>query len=115
MRMTIHDMAESISARILYPGRGSAIAIERVYAGDRMSDLLNEVSDTTLLVTHVSNAALLRLIELMDVPAVCLLNDVEPEEALLAAAHQQGTAVLASPYGMFETCGRLYRVFGRQG
>lgn len=114
--MTFQNLAEHIGARILFPGRNAAIVIERIYAGDRMSDLLNEVSDATLLVTHVSNAGLLRLVELMDIPGVCLLNAVEPEERLVAAARQHETALMVSPYGMFETCGRLYELFsGGQG
>lgn len=106
--MLVRELAETIGAKLVTAGRGDSVAIGRVYAGDRMSDLLNEVTDTTLLVTNLGNSTLVRLIELMDAPGVCLLNGVEPDEAIVAAAQRHGTALLVSPEGMFSTCGRLY-------
>jgi len=108
--MKLRSLAAGIGARILAPGQEGDIEIGTVYGGDRMSDLLHAVSDSTLLVTHVSNQGLVRLIELMDVPAVCLLDGAAPEQGVLDAAMACGTAVLVSPSGMFETCGRLYRI-----
>ncbi|MDQ1256024.1 MAG: hypothetical protein QG656_620 [Candidatus Hydrogenedentes bacterium] len=87
-----------------------SVEVDRVYAGDRMSDLLNQVSETALLVTNLSHAALIRPIELLDVPAICLVNGVEPEPGLVKAAEEAGASILVSPYCMYETCGRLFRV-----
>ena len=108
--MDIAGIAEHIGARLWMPGSGRSVAVNRVYAGDRMSDLLNAVTDTTLLVTNLSNATLVRFIELMDAPAVCLLNGAEPEDAIVSAAQRHGAALMVSPADMFETCGRLYQV-----
>ena len=110
--MNIEELAERIGARlVIAPARPAAVdgvGIDRVYAGDRMSDLLNEVTDTTLIVTNLSNSALVRLIELMDTRAVCLLNGNAPDDAILDAATAHGAALMVSPDGMFVTCGRLY-------
>ena len=42
--------------------------VEKIYAGDRVSDLLNEASDRTLLVTNLMSLQMIRVAELMDVP-----------------------------------------------
>ena len=105
-------LAERIGAKVLRGSASGPVEIQRVYAGDRMSDLLNQVSDTTLLVTNLSNSAIIRIVELMDVPGICLLNGVKPETGLLDAAEEHGTVLMVSPDGMFETCGRLYQVLG---
>lgn len=84
--------------------------IKRVYAGDRISDLLNHVDEHTLLVTHLSHGLLSQPIELMDIPALCVLNGATPPSELVEAATQHRTTVLVSPYGMYETCGRLYQL-----
>lgn len=107
--MVLRKLAEKIGARIVVPGKLDAVDVEHVYAGDRMSDLLNAVDDSTLLVTHIANTGLERLIELMDVPGVCLLNAAEPEEEVLLTATRSGATVMVSPVGMFETCARLYQ------
>ena len=113
--MNVHELAQHIGAELLLPGRVQSVEIQRVYAGDRISDLLNHVSDNVLLVTNLSNTGLMRVIELMDVPAICLLNGVTPEESLVNAAREHGGALLVSPDGMFETCGRLYQVLLADG
>ena len=54
--------------------RRRSAQIAKIYAGDRVSDLLDQASDTTLLVTNLMSLQLIRLAELMDVPAVCFVN-----------------------------------------
>lgn len=108
--MKTRILADRIGAKMIIGPGGEGIEIEWVYAGDRMSDLLNHVTDTTLLVTNLSHATLMRFIELMDVRAICLLNNAAPADVVLQAAKNHGAAILVSPDGLFETCGRLYRV-----
>ena len=83
--------------------------VERVYAGDRISDLLNHASETTLLVSNLAGAQLIRLADLMDVPAICLVGGLQPDAEFVSAAESHGMVVMVSPVGMFETCGRIYQ------
>jgi hypothetical protein len=106
--MKLVQLAQKIGAHIVSPPVSGRDEIQSVYAGDRMSDLLSAVSDETLLVTHIANRGLLSLIELMDVPAVCLVNGAAPEATVVEAAANANTALLISPWGLYETCGRLY-------
>jgi hypothetical protein len=55
--MKLDKIAEAIGATIITPSDISKIEIRHVYAGDKMSDLLNEASDDTLLVTNLQPAA----------------------------------------------------------
>jgi len=59
--------------------------IDRVYAGDRISDLLAHASRQTLLVTNLSSALLVCAAELMDVPAVCLVGGRETRRTVSRA------------------------------
>ena len=110
--MELDKLARAARAQVVTPNGGDAVDIDRVYASDRMSDLLNAVTDSTLLVTNLSHTVLMQVIELMDVPAICFLHGVAPDAAVLQAAKELGTAVMVSPDGMFETCGRLYAALG---
>ncbi|HUT32188.1 MAG TPA: hypothetical protein VNE39_01800 [Planctomycetota bacterium] len=107
--MRLDELAGRLGARVLTPEVDLARPVEGVYAGDRMSDLLNHAGATTLVVTNLATPQLMRAATLMDASGICLLNGVVPEPALLAAASAGGTAVVVSPFGMFETCGRLYQ------
>lgn len=106
--MNLDSLVKAVGVAVVTGGDIASVDIRRVYAGDRMSDLLNEVDDGTLVVTNLAHATLLRLVELMDVPALCLVNGAVPELAVVESFTACGAVMLASPYDLFETCGRLY-------
>ena len=106
--MKLERLAREIGAHIETAPCVDRDEIQVVYAGDRMSDLLAAATDHTLLVTHIANRGLLSLIELMDIPAVCLVNGAVPEDSVLDAAREACTGIIVSPWDLYETCGRLY-------
>jgi hypothetical protein len=107
--VTVIELAQTIGARVLLPGKAGSGEIARIYAGDRMSDLLEQAAADTLLVTRLSNPHLAHVAELMDVPGLCLVQGTTPEPGLLAAAAACGTALLVSPVSLEDTCSRLER------
>jgi redox-sensing transcriptional repressor len=107
--MKLDDLARRIGAKVLTPGPVDA-KITRIYAGDRVSDLLNEASSTTLLVTNLANLQMLRVAELMEVPGVCFVEGVEPDREVAELASRNHTMLLVSPVGVFETCGLIYQL-----
>ena len=111
--MIITDLAAKIGATVVAAGKERA-AIEHVYAGDRISDLLNHAGRGTLLVSHLPAIQLIRLAELMDLPAVCVVGGAAPEPEAVAAAQRRGTCVLVSPADLLETCGRIYECLRRE-
>ncbi len=110
--MKLVEIAAALPARIVSREPIPTAEIECVYAGDRISDLLERASPRTLIVTNLASRQLLRLADVMDVPAVCFVGGREPEAEAVEAANARGTALLVSPVGVFETCGRLYRLLG---
>lgn len=112
--MDIQQLAANIGAKI-YKNECSGSNINSVYAGDRISELLNAASGDTLLVTNLVHPQLFRLAQLMEVPGICLLNGVSVGKQMLNLAAQNGTCVLISYAGMFETCGRIYVCLGKEG
>lgn len=113
------ELACGIGATVLFPKEPGQFQgdIQHVYAGDRISDLLTHAHDRALLVTNLFGPPLIRLAELMDLSALCLVNGQMPDDfchfskKLIEAAGAHGIGILVSPVGMFETCGRLYQCF----
>jgi hypothetical protein len=108
--MLIRELAGRIGARIVTGEDRADAPIDAVCAGDRISDLLAQTCGTSLVVTNLVGSSLLRVAELMDIPAICLAGNTEPEPAMKEAAERQGIVLLVSPLDLFETCGRLYGV-----
>jgi hypothetical protein len=105
--MKLETLTEKIGARILHQGCCTSSDIARFYAGDKMSDLLNQASATTLIVTNLLNSQLLRFADIMDVPGICLLNDVNLTEDMITILHDHKSTILVAPGNMEETCQRL--------
>jgi hypothetical protein len=111
--MRAAKLAETIGANIVNPTISGG-EVEHVYAGDRVSDLLNHSSDTTMLVSNLTSGHFIRIAELMEVAGICLVNGHRPCEDDLKVMSEHGVAVLVSPVGLFETCGRIYGcMFGK--
>lgn len=107
--MKLEELATNIGARVVTPGKAGGTTVAKVYAGDRVSDLLNEASDKTLLVSNLASLQMLRVAELMDVPGICFVNGVEPDAEMVELAQANDTLLMVSPQGVFETCGLIYQ------
>ena len=107
--MKLEDLATNIGARMVTAGKPGGTTVAKVYAGDRVSDLLNEASDRTLLVSNLASVQMLRVAELMDVPGICFVNGVEPDGEMIQLAEDNDTLLMVSPLGVFETCGLIYQ------
>ena len=105
----LDELARRIGAQIVSSETCPQRVVDKIYAGDRVSDLLNEASDRTLLVTNLMSLQMIRVAELMDVPAICFVNGVCPEPEIVAKAETTGTTLMVSPIGVFETCGLIYQ------
>ena len=105
--MRLGDMAREVGATVLTDPARTGAEIDRISAGDVISGLLRDASDSTLIVTNLAAAQVLRVAELMDVPGICLVDGRAPGPALVARADELGTVLMVSPVGMSETCERL--------
>jgi hypothetical protein len=106
--MKAAELAEAIGATMVNPNVSGG-EVEHVYAGDRVSDLLEHSSGTTMLVSNLTSGHFIRIAELMEVAGICLVNGHRPCEDDLKVMSEHGVAVLVSPVGLFETCGRMYQ------
>jgi hypothetical protein len=103
--MNVKELAQRIDAQLYLGSEPGDTELLRVYAADTMSDLIAHAAPGTLLVTSLCNNQLIRVAELMDVPAICLVNGSCPASVeLLARARAAGTAILVSKVGMEQTC-----------
>jgi hypothetical protein len=106
--MKLDELARRIGAKVLTPGPADA-QVMKIYAGDRVSDLLNEASNKTLLVTNLANLQMVRVAELMEVPGICFVDGAEPDTEVVNLALRNHTMLMVSPVGVFETCGLIYQ------
>jgi redox-sensing transcriptional repressor len=108
--MKLQDLAAKIGATVISPGKPDGTEVTHIYAGDRVSDLLNQASEKTLLVSNLASVQMLRVAELMDVPGICFVGNVRPDAEMVDLAKANKTFVMVSAAGVYETCGMIYNV-----
>ena len=107
--LSLEELSDRIGARIIVSGTQAKTNVTKIYAGDRVSDLLHEASQRTLLVTKLANLQMLRVAELIDVPGICFVDGADPSAEIVDLAQQNGTLLMVSPLGIFETCGLIFQ------
>ncbi len=103
MQIKVTELAARAGMQLISPSEDGGVEVSRVYAADTMSELIAHASSGTLLVTHLDNAQIARVAELMDVPAICLVDGVQAGRELLEAARAAGAAVMVSRSGLAQT------------
>ncbi|MCX8065662.1 MAG: hypothetical protein N3G21_10920 [Candidatus Hydrogenedentes bacterium] len=110
-KLKLIEIVETVDGELLAGENIENCFIGKIYAGDRISDLIVNASGETLIVTHINNISLLQLLELFDIPAVCLVSQSYPDEKVIDKVRERRGVLFSSRYDMFETCGRIYKLF----
>ena len=103
--MKAYDISENNTADLVLRGSPNLAEVQQVFAEDRISALLNQASTTILIVTNILINQLIRLAELMDVPALCLPNSAIPDGVFLQTAQLSGIWLSLSPIRIYEPRG----------
>jgi predicted transcriptional regulator len=74
-----------------------------------MSDVLAYVKPGSLLLTGLVHLQSIRTAEMSDLSAIVFVRGKTPGRDTVELAEELGIPLIASPYGMYELCGRLYQ------
>lgn len=82
--------------------------ITRAYCADLMSDVLAFSITNSLLITHLTNAQVIRTAEIADIKAIVFVESKRPDLETIALANGKKIPLFVTDFSMFDTCGRLY-------
>jgi hypothetical protein len=103
----IEEIARRLDTRILQPTMAASGGADTVVASDRMSDLLEHATSTTLIITSLATSQVLDVAELMDAPAICITTGDSPPADFLGGALRCRVPVILSRLGPEETRRRV--------
>ena len=90
-------------------------ASSEAYASDMMSDVLAFVTDQTVLLTGLVNEQVVRTAAMLDMHCIVIVRGKQPTPGMVQLARQNGIAMMATGYNLFNSCGRLYTAGMRTG
>lgn len=106
--MTLQEILQAVEGEMLVEPLFN-VDIENACASDLMSDVLVFTKPNMLLITGLTNPQSIRTADMAEAPAIIFVRGKHPSDETLKLAKETGTAVILSPYTMFETAGLLFK------
>lgn len=106
--MKLSEIVAAVEATVLV-GEG-LLGKEATAAGgcDIISDLLFFGKPGMLLLTGLTQPAVVRTAQLMDIVAIVFVRGKKPDEEAVELARAAGLPLLVSPHSLYDCCGRLH-------
>jgi hypothetical protein len=106
--MTIGELVEILSGKILVENHGLDEEVPRGGAADLMSDVLAFGTDHMVLMTGLTNPQVVRTAEMAGINVIVFVRDKKPPHETIEMARDSGVTLVSTEYTMYEACGRLY-------
>lgn len=107
--MNVKDLVTLIDGKLLNPSADLSREIKGGCGADLMSDVLASIQPEAVLLTGLCNPQIVRTAQMADVAAIILVRAKVPAFETVNLAEEERIALISSPFGMFELCGRLYQ------
>ena len=105
----LEEIIKIVDGSVLTKGANLDLEILFCGASDLMSDVLAYVKAGALLLTGLINPQSIRTAEMADIAAIVFVRGKAPGSEAVSLADELGIPLVASPYSMYEVCGRLYQ------
>jgi len=110
--MKLREIRDILTAEVITGDADLEKEIKYGFAADLLSDVLalgRGSGALTLLITGIIHPQVIYASNIFDLGAIIFVRGKRPNEATLQLAIENQIPLLATPYIMFETCGRLYQ------
>jgi imidazolonepropionase-like amidohydrolase len=95
-------LTQSEDFQSVHPGSG--------YSSDLLSCVMAGAKKAGIWVTLQAHINIVAVAALLELSAVIITEDAQPDEATIAKANQQGVTLLSTPKASFEIAGRLWQM-----
>ncbi|MCC6146092.1 MAG: hypothetical protein IT308_00845 [Anaerolineaceae bacterium] len=107
--MDVSQLIDLVSGELLNPDADLTRDIKGGCGADLMSDVLASIQPEAVLLTGLCNPQVIRTAQMSDVSAIVIVRGKNPPQETVNLAKEEKIALISSPFGMFELCGRLYQ------
>lgn len=107
--MDIQTIIQLVNGFLFNPSMKLSGKIEGGCGADLMSDVLAYAQPHAILFTGLCNPQVVRTAQMSDVSAIVIVRGKTPPQETIDLANELNIPLISTPYGMFETCGRLYQ------
>lgn len=109
--MNLQNIIDDLQLNVLTEPRDfSSINPQGAYTSDLLSCVMAGAKSGNIWVTLQAHLNIVAVASMLDVAAVIITENAQPDEATLAKANEQGVILLSTPKFSYEICGRLWEM-----
>jgi predicted transcriptional regulator len=105
----LRDIIKIVNGKLLSNKVNLDLEIPSCGASDLMSDALAFMKPGSLLLTGLVHTQSIRTAEMADLAAIIFVRGKTPSSDAVELARELDIPLIASSYGMYEMCGKLYQ------
>jgi len=111
--MTIQEITEALELTTYTAVAGMERKVEGGYVSDLLSDVMGHAQEGDVWITLQSHLNVVAIASLKELAAIVLVKGIEPDEAVVRKATEEGIPVLGTGAGTFEIAGKLFQLLKR--
>lgn len=106
--MNVRELISIVDGKLITQLSNLNREVKGGFGADLMSDVLASIQPEAVLLTGLCNPQVVRTAQMADVAAIVLVRGKQPAQETVKLAEEENLALISTPYGMFEVCGRLH-------
>ena len=108
---TLQTILDKIPLKVLTePVNYSEIEISSGYASDLLSCVMTGAKADGIWVTLIANINIVAVASLLELPAIIITENAQPDAATIARANQEGIVLLSTEAGSYQVVGKLWQL-----
>ena len=109
--MNLQELMDTLELNLLTNKKDfSRIEVSAGYTSDLLSCVMAGAPHGGVWVTLQAHSNIVAVAALLDLAAIIITEDAQPEPATIAKANEEGLTLLASPVKSFEVVGKLWEM-----
>ncbi|MCK9246304.1 MAG: DRTGG domain-containing protein [Anaerolineaceae bacterium] len=107
--MNLQEVIDSLQLKILTEKKDfSTIKVSTGYTSDLLSCVMTGAEDQCIWITLMAHSNIIAVASLLDVAAIIITENAQPDETTIARANQQSIILLSTPIPTFNVVGQLW-------
>lgn len=109
--MNLQTIIDQLQLKVLTQPRDfSSVEVKGGYTSDLLSCVMAGAKSGNLWVTLQAHLNIVAVASMLDVSAVIITEDAQPDQATIAKADEQGVSLLSTSKASYEICGTLWEM-----
>lgn len=109
--MNLQSIIDQLQLTVITAPRDfTSIQPQGGYVSDLLSCVMAGAKTNNLWVTLQAHMNIIAVASMLDVTAIIITENAQPDEATVAKANEQGIILLSTPKASYEICGRLWEM-----